>query len=287
MRKVLIIAGPTASGKTGYAVERAKSVDGEVINCDSLQIYDSLKILTAVPKNKDLDGVVHKLFCYLTYNRKSSVVDWAHLASVEIEKTISSGKVPIIVGGTGLYINVLVNGISPMPEISNNIRANVLGMNYGEVCDALYKQDPRLKSVITSDKHHQVIRAYEIFLETGMSILDFRNMPKKTFMDNVTYEYEIMKYDRQELYERINGRFDEMLKNGAINEVENLLHQINNPNRQEIFATYPIFNAIGAKEIVMYIDGMYSASEMIEKSKINSRRYAKRQITWLANQKIC
>ena len=287
MNDVRIIVGPTACGKTKRAVELAKAIGGEIINCDSLQIYNDLKILTAFPSDEDMDGIKHKLFGYLDYDQKTSAVEWAKRAAVEIRKTLDMGKVPIIVGGTGMYLKTLIEGISPMPDISeqNRKKANDLAsQNFDSLCYELYAFDPELRRLLPKSKHHQLVRAYEVFLETGKSIRYFQGLPKLNFIENINFEFEIINIERSELYERISRRFDQMLKDGAIEEVNQLLKKINNPNRTEIFKNYPIFKAIGAKEITMFIDGIYSFEQMREVSITNSKHYAKRQITWFKHQ---
>jgi tRNA dimethylallyltransferase len=287
LQKVIVIVGPTASGKTKYAVEKAKSIGGEIINCDSLQVYNDLRILTSFPKEEETFGVKHKLFGYLNYDEKISAVSWARSAASEIKKTFHSGKVPIIVGGTGLYIKTLIEGISPIPEISHENRktANSLAKtNFQQLQQTLYNLAPELKEIFTSKNHRQLIRAYEIFLETGKSIKYFTSLPKIEFIKNVEFDINLLEPERNELYQRINSRFELMLKSGAIEEIESLLQKMNLKNRMEIFKKYPIFNAIGAKEITLYLDGIYSFEKMKEVSMMNSRHYAKRQITWFKHQ---
>lgn len=287
LRKVIVVVGATASGKTKYAIEKAKLCNGEVINCDSLQVYKDLKTLTAFPTEEELFATKHKLFGYLDYDQKTSAVEWAKLASAEIEKTLNSGKTPIIVGGTGLYIKTLMDGISPIPEISEknrNIANKKVLDNFDELCETLYKIDSGLKDLFPKEKHHQLIRAFEIFLETGKSIRYFRSLPKTKFIENIDFNINFIDCDREALYERINSRFDLMLELGAIEEVESLLKKIDISDRDVVFKNFPIFNAIGAKEITRYLDGIYSFCEMKDIAKTNSRHYAKRQITWFKHQ---
>ena len=287
MREVLIITGPTASGKTRLALKKAKELNGIIINCDSLQVYKDLKILTAFPSNEEFTSYPHKLFGYLNYDEKISAVDWAKSASKEIENSFSIGKLPIISGGTGFYLNILINGISPIPEVSiqNREIANKLAISdFDSLCNELYKLDPKLKVTHPKEKHHQLIRAYEIFLETGKSIREFLNLPKLKFIKDIDFKIIKLLPDRKELYKTIESRFDKMLQNGAINEVKNLLDKINISDREKIFDQYPIFKAIGAKEITFYLDGNISFSQMHEIALLNSRHYAKRQITWFKNQ---
>lgn len=287
MRKIQIIAGPTASGKTAYAINKALEIGGEIVNCDSLQVYKDLKILTAYPTPDELSMVNHRAFGYLEYNEKTTSVDWAKVVSNEIEEIFQNGKIPVIVGGTGLYINSLVNGISPLPEVSERnreISTNFAKEDFEELCKKVYELDPELINLILPENHRQMIRAYEIFLETGKSIRYFYSLPKIKFIDNVDFEITVIDIDRNKLYEKINLRFDMMLENGAIEEVEELLNIINNPDKDEIFKNYPIFKAIGSKEIAKYLDGDISYEKMKELSKTASRQYAKRQITWFKHQ---
>ncbi|MDR1333575.1 MAG: tRNA (adenosine(37)-N6)-dimethylallyltransferase MiaA [Holosporales bacterium] len=335
MRKVLLILGPTASGKTARALEVASKIGGEIINCDRMQMYNCLKILTAFPSDSDMQTVPHKLFGVLEYYHESSAVAWAALAAREIETTLDfaskppesglllgdterrsgvysgvhehsstgstqqetdsgglvgsllhKGKVPIIVGGTGLYVNVLIDGIAPLPTVSKNVREQVANMDYNELCSELYKSDARLIEVIPRQRHHQVIRAYEVFLETGQSVLEFRSLQKKTFLENVQYECEVLSCEREVLYERIDRRFEKMLEMGAVEEVKRLLEVVEYERQQRdaIFKKYPVFNVIGAREIVAYLDGDISLQQMKEAATLNSRHYAKRQITWFRHQ---
>lgn len=285
--KVKVIVGATATGKTNRALEIAKSCDGEIINCDSLQVYNELKILTAFPTESEMNEVKHKLFGYLNYDQKTSSVKWARRAAFEIQQTIASGKTPIIVGGTGLYIKTLIYGISPIPEISaeNRKKAGELAQqNFDKMCEELYSFDPNLMDILTKSMHHQIIRSYEIFLETGKSIRYFWNLPKIQFIQDVDFEIEEISCDRTILYARIAKRFEQMLRDGAIGEVQKLLSKIAHSNYHEIFAKYPIFKAIGAKEITMFLSGIYSSEQMKELSIKNSCHYAKRQITWFKKQ---
>lgn len=287
LRKVFIITGPTASGKTKLALGKAKELDGIVINCDSLQVYKDLKLLTAFPSQEEQKVCTHKLFGYLNYDEKISGVDWAKSASEEIEQAFLNKKTPIIVGGTGFYINILINGISPIPSINPKNReiANDFAIsNFEKMQKELYKLDPKLEHIFPKEKHHQLIRAYEVFLETGKSISEFLSLPKISFIKDVEFEIINISIDRKELYKNIEMRFDKMLQMGAIEEVRSLLDKINISDRDLIFKQFPIFKAIGAKEITHYSDGNMSFSEMREIAILNSRHYAKRQITWFKNQ---
>lgn len=286
MNKVLIITGPTASGKTALAIEKAQSLNGVIINYDSLQVYRDLPILTAYPTKDEISSAPHRLFGYLNYNENISVVDWAKLAASEINKVWSIEKLPILVGGTGMYIDILIHGISPLPNIPQKIRSKAIELansDFKKLCSDVYKFDSKLQSIIKPENHHQMVRAWEVQNASDKSILYFYFLPKQQFI-NAEFEFINMNIDREVLYNKINKRFDIMIENGAIDEVKELLKKFNTydntSNYEELFKKYNIFKAIGAKEIVMYLNNKISYNTMIDISKQHSRNYAKRQITW-------
>ena len=282
MNKVLVIVGPTASGKTALAIDKANELDGEIINYDSIQVYKDIPTLTAYPTHKELSSALHKLFGYLNYNDNISVVDWANLAAIEIQKTWSKGKLPILVGGTGLYIDILINGISPLPSIPDEIRnkATLLASNnFAKLCNDVYKFDPNIKNIIKPENHHQMMRSWEIQMTSNKSILYFYSLPKQKFI-NAIFKFINTNIDRQVLYDRINKRFDMMIQNGVVDEVEELMKKFNTNDYENLFKNYHIFKAIGAKEIVRYLNNEINYNTMMELSKQYSRNYAKRQITW-------
>ncbi|MBR1944637.1 MAG: tRNA (adenosine(37)-N6)-dimethylallyltransferase MiaA [Alphaproteobacteria bacterium] len=282
MNKVLVITGPTASGKTAVAIEKAKTLNGEIINYDSLQVYKDIPTLTAYPTVNEINSAPHKLFGYLNYNDNISVVDWAKSATTAIQKTWSRSKLPILVGGTGMYIDILIHGISPLPDISQEVRNQAIELsnnNYEQLCNDVYNFDLKIKNIIKPENHHQMIRAWEIQTESNKSIIYFYSLPKQMFI-NAEFEFININIDREFLYNKINKRFDIMLENGAINEVEELMKKFNDNNYEDLFKKYHIFKAIGAKEIVRYLNNKISYNTMVELSKQYSRNYAKRQITW-------
>jgi tRNA dimethylallyltransferase len=286
MQEVTIIFGPTASGKTDYAIKYAKKNGGEIINCDSLQVYKDLKILTAHPSADEMSVVKHRLFGYLDYDQKITSVDWAKSAASEIQTILQAGMLPIMVGGTGLYINTLINGISPLPKISGETRENssfIAKNDYGFLCEKVYENDPRIRDFIPQDRHRQMTRAFEILAETGKSILHFYRLPRVTFLHDTSYKFIILKTDRIALYEKINRRFDLMLELGAVDEVKDLMLKINASTLAETL-TFPIFQAIGSKEIAMHIREEYTFEQMKNLVTMKMRNYAKRQITWLKHK---
>ncbi len=263
MQKTIpIIVGPTASGKSSFALKLAKHIEGEIVNTDALQVYQDLTILSARPTFDEQQGIPHHLYGYLDFNTTASVTSWLN----DVKSIINSLKNPIFVGGTGMYIKTLVEGISPMPDIDPNIRELVRNMPIEEIkakvidCNA---QDPqRLK------------RALEIQLTTGKSIKYFQEQPKIKII-NENFKIFFLNPDRAWLYQRCNSRFIQMLQNGAIDEVKYL--KSNN-------ASGGVTKAIGYKQISDWIDNQITNKEMIIKATQETRHYAKRQITWFKNQ---
>ncbi len=263
MQKTIpIIVGPTASGKSSFALKLAKHIEGEIVNADALQVYQDLTILSARPTFDEQQGIPHHLYGYLDFNTTACVTSWLN----DVKSIINSLKNPIFVGGTGMYIKTLVEGISPMPDIDPNIRELVRNMPIEEIkakvidCNA---QDPqRLK------------RALEIQLTTGKSIKYFQEQPKIKII-NENFKIFFLNPDRAWLYQRCNSRFIQMLQNGAIDEVKYL--KSNN-------ASGGVTKAIGYKQISDWIDNQITNKEMIIKATQETRHYAKRQITWFKNQ---
>ncbi|MDR1488838.1 MAG: tRNA (adenosine(37)-N6)-dimethylallyltransferase MiaA [Holosporales bacterium] len=284
LRNIKIIAGPTCSGKSDLAIDIATRFKGVIINADSLQVYRDLPILTAQTDPllfSEYEKIPHYLYGFLKYTEKINAVRWAKLASNLIKDAFQKGYTPIIVGGTGMYINILINGFSNIPIVSDKTRNVAIKLgetNYKRLCDIVYDNDKELQKIIKPEQNRQMIRAYEILLETGFSIRFFFEKGRIKFLEDVFYDIHITDVERSTLYKNIDNRFRWMINNGAIDEVRDLLKKTNNCKE------YPIFQAIGATEIYDYLHGVLTKDDMIEKSCRNSRRYAKRQITWFKNQ---
>jgi tRNA dimethylallyltransferase len=286
MRKVIIITGPTCCGKTFYSIKYAKKERVRIINCDSLQLYKDLKILTAFPIEYDLLNIDNTLFGYLASDERSTVYEWAKLAAIKIEDTFKKMETPVLVGGSGFFIKTLVDGLSPAPQIHPETRNQAISFaksNYDALCNYVYDNDRSLEPIIKRSMHRQMIRAYEILIDTGKSVLHFHSANRAKFLKDVSYELNLITTDRLVLYDRINNRVDYMMKKGAIDEVQELLRCLEEKD-QNIVTKYPIFNAIGAKEIMQYLNNGSTYETMIERIKQNTRHYAKRQITWLRHQ---
>lgn len=277
MQKVIVICGPTASGKTALSIELANKINGEIVSADSMQIYKEMNVGTAKPSKEEMQGIKHYLVDCVEPTRRYSVSDFKNDAIKAIEKILEDRKNPIVVGGTGLYVNSLIYGID-YPEINTDLeyrkkleeRAEIEGLEklYEEACKI---DEKAMKSISHNDKK-RILRVLEIFKETGKTKTQVEIESKK---NGIKYDYRVFAIDmpRDVLYERINKRVDLMLENGLIEEVKNIYEKYG----KELITS---IQAIGYKEVIEYLEGKYSKEEMIEKIKMETRRYAKRQITW-------
>ena len=280
--RVVVVVGPTASGKTSLAIELAKRLNGEIISADSMQIYKDMSIGTAKPTIEEMQGIPHYLLDFVEPNEDFNVAKYKEMAEEKIEEILSKGKLPIIVGGTGLYIDTLLKGIefSEVPrdedyckELEKKVEQE--GVNWLE--NELRKIDPDSANKIEKNNIRRMIRALEIYKVTGKTKtqLDLESIkgPK--------YEYYVfgILWNREELYQRINYRVDVMLELGLIKEVEKIM--------QTKGFSKTALQGLGYKEVVNYLDGKITYEEMVEKIKMETRRYAKRQMTWFKrNDKI-
>lgn len=277
LSSIYIIGGPTASGKSDYALELAKSHNGEIVNGDSMQLYEHLHILTARPSN--LQDIPHHLYGVLKGNEISSLGWWYETASRVIEDILSRGKTPIVVGGTGLYLRALTQGISPMPRIPVAIRQEVRQLAK-TLCEEDFftlvrKEDPKIEGILHQNDTQRLTRALEVMRATRKSIQECQGQAQKIL--NLNCEYFVLLPSREILYQRINDRFIKMIENGALREVEYLLQQNIDPQS-------PILKAVGVPELAAYLQGQIPLEVAILQGQQATRRYAKRQMTWFANQ---
>lgn len=279
--KVIVICGPTASGKTALSIELAKKINGEIISADSMQIYKDMNIGTAKPDEEEKQGIKHYLMDYISPEQRYSVAQFKNDATKAIEEIISKGKMPIIVGGTGLYIDSLIYGIEYKEiEIDEEYRKKLEKIVQEQGLEALYEKANEIdreaiKKISPNDKK-RIMRVLEIYNATGKTKTE---QDKESRKNGVQYDYKVftINMDREKLYERINKRVDIMIEKGLIQEVENLGKKYNK------FPT--AMQGLGYKEVVDYIEGKYTKEKMIEKIKMESRRYAKRQLTWFRKNK--
>ena len=273
--KVIVIVGPTASGKTDLSIQLAKKLNGEIVSADSMQIYKKMSIGTAKPTEEEMQGIKHHMIDIIEPNEEFNVAKYKNMAEEKIEEILKKGKQPIIVGGTGLYIDTLVNGIE-FKEIENDFEyrekmeklAEEKGIDW--LYEELKKVDIEAAQNIEKNNVRRVIRALEIYKVTGKT----KTQLDRESIKGTKYNYIVfgLLWDREELYNRINLRVDIMFKQGLLEEVKSL---INN----EGFSKTAL-QGLGYKEVVEYIEEKISYEEMIEKIKMETRRYAKRQMTW-------
>ena len=279
--KVVVICGPTASGKTALSIELAKRINGEIISSDSMQIYKDMDIGTAKPTKEEMQGIKHYLVDFVEPNKRYSVADFKKDAEKAIEEILKNGKVPIIVGGTGLYVDSLIYGIEYQDikfdeqyrkELENRVEQEGLESLYNEA----KKIDPQAMEKISSNDQKRILRVLEIYKATGKNKTEQEAESRK---NGVKYDYKVfaINMDREKLYERINKRVDIMIEQGLIQEVQDLL------KKYDEFPT--AMQGLGYKEVVEYLQGNISKEEMIEKIKMETRRYAKRQMTWFKKNK--
>ena len=274
--KIILIYGPTASGKSEFAVKLAKKIKGEIINADSMQVYKELKILTARPLKKDMRSIKHHLYGFKEAKKDFSTGDWFNLVLKKMKLIRKKNKIPILVGGTGLYFKALTEGLVEIPNVPNKIRNQIrtLQKKIGQknFFDKLVKIDSLANNKIRPTDVQRTIRAYEVKLFTNKSIFDWYKKTKSKFKNSVFVKLYI-DFPRPELVERINLRTKKMLESGLIPEVKKFL-------KLRVPRSKSITKAIGILEIKNLIENKVSKEQVIEKISIKTRQYAKRQVTW-------
>lgn len=279
--KVVVIAGPTASGKSQMAIDLALALNGVVINADSMQVYKDMPIVSAAPTAEDKAKVEHRLFEIYEPTFRGNVVDWLKRAVAEIRSVWREGKMPIVVGGTGLYIENLIKGTTPIPETPSDIRESVQKMVDQEGSDVLFealkKVDPISAQKLNSKDISRTKRAYEVYLHTKKPISLWHKEPLVPYLPEAKYFVIKICPSVQELDERSYKRFDQMVENGVISEVEALC-------RRKIDLNLPAMKALGVPEIVEYIQGKVNIYQAVQNAKLHTRQYAKRQRTWFKNR---
>lgn len=281
--KIAVIAGPTASGKTELGVEIAKAFKGEVISADSMQIYKGMDIATAKPSSEEMNGIPHHLIDFLERDRVFSVADYVELANEKINEIHKRNRLPVIVGGTGLYISSLIDNIQfpdikSDPEIRKRLEIESTRFGNEKLFEQLKKCDPETAAELHPNNLVRVIRALEVYEITGRKLSEYKaesrlvESPYESVIIGLNY------HDRQRLYDRINLRVDIMVENGLIKE------------SREVFESGEMrtaANAIGYKELIPYFENNADLQTCIDKIKQETRRYAKRQLTWFRkNAKI-
>ena len=278
--KIILISGPTASGKSKFAISLAKNINGEIINADSMQVFKELKVLTARPNLKDTNKIKHHLYGYKSVKENYSVGDWLKDSKIKIFNIKKKNKVPILVGGTGLYFKALIDGIVKIPNvpisIRNKIRQKHIKIGQNKFYSELIKIDPISKNMINKNDSQRTIRAFEVKKFTKKSLFDWYKSTSPDFKKNEFVKLYI-DYPRTELLKQISKRTDVMIKEGAILEADRF-------NKLKISKDLSSSKVIGLTEIKDYLNKKISLNDLKEQISIKTRQYAKRQSTWSRGQ---
>ena len=274
--KIILISGPTASGKSNFSIKLAKKINGEIINADSMQVYKESKILSARPNTKDYQKIKHHLYGFHSVKNNFSTGDWLKIAIKKIKEVRKRNKTPIFVGGTGLYFKALTDGLVSIPNIPirfrNKIRTLHKNLGQKKFYQKLIKLDPYSKKNINPTDTQRSIRAYEVKQFTKKSLNDwFKNT--KSYFDKDDFFKIYIDYPREELIQRISKRAEQMIEMGAVNEVKRFL-------KLKVRKDKSVNKAIGIQEIEEYLEKRKNMPDVIEKISIKTRQYAKRQSTW-------
>ena len=274
--KIILISGPTASGKSNFAIKLAKKINGEIVNADSMQVYKELKILSARIDQKNYQNINHHLYGFHNVKKNFSTGDWLKLVIKKIEDLKKRKKTPILVGGTGLYFRSLLNGLVNIPNIPtrsrNEIRSLYKDLGQKNFYKKLLKLDPKSNNKINSTDSQRSIRAYEVKYFTKKSIHDWFKETKSKFKKNEFLKIYI-DFPRSELIQRINKRTEQMIKDGAVDEVKRFI-------KQNVRKSNSVNKAIGIAEIKKYLKNEKDLEDIKEEISIKTRQYAKRQRTW-------
>lgn len=278
---IIIIAGPTASGKSGLGLDLAKRLNGVIINADSMQVYKEIPILAATPTPQEQAEIPHKLYEIYEASNRGNVMDWLVLCKQEIDTARQNRQTPIIIGGTGMYLDALINGLSPIPETPQTIRDKVENMLQEKGLEHLYeiiqKTDPKTAQKLSPNDSTRIRRAVEIWLDTNKPVSYWHNIAPKPFYPAQNFFKIYIKPERSELDKRARLRFDKMMEMGALEEVKKLvpLH---------LSDSLPAMRALGVQELKNFLENKCTLEEAIELGKLHTRQYAKRQSTWFNNR---
>lgn len=281
--RALLIAGPTASGKSAFAIAAARANDGVVINADSMQVYRELRVLTARPSEADEACVPHRMFGHVSAREHYSVARWLDEVTAEIAAAEERGQLPVIVGGTGLYFKALLEGLSPVPPIPDEVRADWRAA--GDTWKAedlhaeLVRRDPLTAAQLRPSDRQRTVRALEVITATGKPLAEWQAIEGKAVLDAGDVAKIVISRPREELYERCEYRFRQMIDEGAINEVRFV-------GDMQLDPSLPASRALGLAPLLAHVAGEIALDEAIKTSVQDTRRYIKRQQTWLRRYMI-
>ncbi len=281
---VVVIAGPTASGKSSLAIDLAKNVNGVVINCDAMQIYKDIPIIAATPSINDKKMVEHRLYEIYDCSKRGNVVEWLDLCVREIKDLWKNNMVPIVVGGTGMYIDALINGVTPIPEVDECVRQEVQSLfkekGLGFLYNYLTSIDAEMAQRLSENDKTRITRAVEIYKATGKKLSDWYKVPMIKKIPEAKFLVVKIVPDLDDIEKRCKIRLDKMVNElGVLKEIELLV-------RKNLSADLPAMKALGVPELRKFVDGELSLNEALDLAKLHTRQYAKRQRTWLKNKLV-
>lgn len=279
---VLVIAGPTASGKSALAAEAAQALNGVVLNCDSMQIYKDIPIIAAAPTEAEKKLAEHRLFEIYDCDKRGNVVDWLNLCAAEIHKLWAENRLPVVVGGTGFYAEALLNGVTPIPETPPEIRLQLqerLGkFGLAELYAELQQKDAEIAAKLNPNDKTRIIRALEVIAATGIKLSEWYKKPLIQKLPEVHFVTVKIMPELEVIAERCCLRLDKMVNElGVLSEIERLLSRGADENM-------PAMKALGVPELSLFIKGQATLEEALALAKLHTRQYAKRQRTWLKNK---
>jgi len=278
MNKVILLAGPTASGKSELAIYIAKKINGEIINADSMQVFKEIKILSARPE--DYKNIKHHLYGFVSVKKNFSTGEWIKYTEKKIHEILKKKKTPIIVGGTGLYFKSLIDGIAQIPNISKAKRNKIIKLfdqiGVDEFYKKLIKLDPECKNKIVKNDKQRMIRFYEVKFYTKKSIFDWQKNTKNNLKD-INFKKIFLNFPREVLLVKIEKRFKKMVDQGAIKEAKKF-------KKLGVSKILTSNNILGLKEIIYHLESKMTLKEAIERAIIRTRQYIKRQMTWFRGQ---
>ena len=285
MKRALFIAGPTAGGKSAFALKAAREYNGVIINADSMQVYRDLNVISACPSEQEEQQAPHRLYRFLDGAETCSAAFWAERAMQEVDAVWSDGKLPILVGGTGMYFKVLLDGIAKVPEIPDEVRQEVRRQCAEDGSAALHAEllqtDPEIAKRLAPGDSQRISRAIEVERATGTPLSEWQKEtepgPMQAHDENGSVQKFILLPDREVLYDRCNKRFDLMLEQGGLAEIGTLLER-------RLPSELPVMRALGVPSLISYLEGNMTLEQASEDAKMQTRRFAKRQLTWFRNQ---
>jgi tRNA dimethylallyltransferase len=279
--QAILIAGPTASGKSAAALALARETDGVIVNADSMQLYRELRVLTARPSAEEEAAAPHRLYGYVSVKEPFSVAKWLDAASRVLSDLRAAGTLGIVVGGTGLYFSALERGLSPIPEIDPDVRSEARSrharLGNEAFHAALAERDPRTAGQLRAGDAQRVIRAWEVLEQTGQGLAEWQEIKGEPAIDLATTARIALLPEREQLYRRCDMRFHVMMKQGALDEARAV-------NDLGLDASLPATRALGLRQLVRHLAGEMSLEQAVDEAKRETRRFAKRQLTWFRHQ---